>query len=314
MTASPPNDPVSGPHIEAVRQFNRFITVQAGLLREGLLDSPWTLTEARIIFELAHSSGLTARDLCQLLDLDPGYVSRILKRLRNADVIDRQRSEQDARQMLLRLTIAGREAFDRLNRASVRQTSRLLAPLATSDRERLIACMKSIEDIFRPQPDSAQGWLLRPHRSGDLGWIVEAHGRLYSEEYDWDITFEALVAKITSEIIDNFDPDRDCIWIAERDGQRVGSAVVVAQDDITARLRLVLVDPRARGQGIGKRLVQECLRFAREAGYRRMTLWTNSILTDARQLYEALDFRLVHEEPHTSFGYDLTGETWERDL
>ncbi|MEQ9199986.1 MAG: helix-turn-helix domain-containing GNAT family N-acetyltransferase, partial [Rhodospirillales bacterium] len=289
MSSTLPSDPVSGPHIEAVRQFNRFITVHAGLLREGLLDSPWTLTEARIIFELAHSTGLTARDLCRLLDLDPGYVSRILKRLRSADVIDRRRSEQDARQMLLRLTIAGREAFDRLNRASVRQTSGLLAPLASSDRQRLVACMQSIEDIFGGAPESAQGWLLRPHRSGDPGWIVEAHGRLYGEEYGWDITFEALVARIVAEVIDGFDPVRDCIWIAERDGRPVGSAVVVARDETTARLRLVLVDPRVRGHGIGRRLVGECLRFAREAGYRRMTLWTNNVLKDARRLYEAMD-------------------------
>jgi DNA-binding MarR family transcriptional regulator/GNAT superfamily N-acetyltransferase len=314
LAANRTQEPVSPEHVEAVRRFNRFISVQAGMLREGLLDSPWTLTEARIIFELAHSEGLTARDLCELLDLDPGYVSRILKRLRHADVIERRRSDADARRMRLSLTETGREVFDRLNRASARQTGRLLRPLPGDDRDRLVHCMASIESILRAPDTNHGGWLLRAHRPGDIGWIVEAHGRLYAEQYGWDITFEGMVAGIAAETIAGFDPARHCIWIAERDGERVGSACVVDHDDHTAKLRLVIVDPKARGLGIGKRLVEECMRFARDAGYRRMTLWTNDVLKEARRLYERLGFRLVHEEPHTSFGRDLVGETWERDL
>ena len=314
MTNSRKGEPVYPEQVEAVRRFNRFISVQAGMLREGLLDSPWTLTEARIIFELAHSDGLTARDLCQLLDLDPGYVSRILKRLRHADVVGRRRSSEDARQMLLSLSETGREVFDRLNRASARQTGRLLSPLPRIDRDRLVHCMASIESILRQPETNHGGWLLRSHRPGDIGWIVEAHGRLYAEQYGWDITFEGLVAAIAGEVIANFDPARHCIWIAERDGERVGSAVVVDKDATTAKLRLVIVDPKARGLGIGKRLIEECMRFARDAGYSRMTLWTNDVLREARRLYEKLDFRLVHEEPHSSFGHDMVGETWERDL
>jgi DNA-binding MarR family transcriptional regulator/GNAT superfamily N-acetyltransferase len=307
-------DPVSPEQIEAVRRFNRFISVQSGMLKEGLLDSPWTLTEARIIFELAHSDGLTARDLCALLELDPGYVSRILKRLRNADVIERRRSREDARQMQLSLSETGREVFDRLNRASARQTGKLLGPLQRMDRERLIASMNTIEGILGLPESENRGWLLRPHRPGDLGWIVEAHGRLYAEEYGWNAEFEGLVAGIISETVANFDPERHCIWIAERDGERAGSAVVVDSDTTTAKLRLVIVEPSARGLGIGRRLVEECMRFARESGYLRMTLWTNNVLTDARRLYEVLGFRLVHEEAHESFGHQLVGETWERDL
>lgn len=299
--------------VAAVRRFNRFYTQRIGVLRQGLLDSPFSLTESRVLYELAHRAAPTAAALARDLGLDPGYLSRILRTLQRQGLVDRRPSAEDGRQRLLSLTEKGRDAFADLDRRSHGQLVAMLGALDAGTRARLVRSMRVIETTLGGAADVPV--VLRPPRPGDIGWVVQRHGALYAEEYGWDASFEVLVARIAADFLESFDPRTDCCWIAERDGDNAGSAFVVRGDaEGVAKLRLVLVEPSARGLGIGGRLVDECLGFARRAGYRRMTLWTNDILVAARRIYEKAGFALVREEPHHSFGHDLVGQFWERDL
>ncbi|WP_439576877.1 bifunctional helix-turn-helix transcriptional regulator/GNAT family N-acetyltransferase [Elioraea sp.] len=298
--------------IAAFRRFTRFYTARLGVLREGLLDSPYALTEARVLYELAQAPDQGASSLARRLDLDPGYLSRILTRLQSDGLVVRAPVPQDGRRAALRLTAAGRDAFAGLDAASRGQVRGLLGALPEPARRRLVAAMRTIETLL--DPDAPAPWLIRPLGPGDGGWVVESHGRLYAREYGWNAEFEALVAEIVAAFLRAHDPAREGGWIAECRGAPVGSVFVVRQDARTAKLRLLLVEPEARGLGIGKRLVEHAMGFARAAGYTRMTLWTNDVLVAARRIYEAAGFVCTAREPHTSFGQDLVSETWERDL
>lgn len=302
--------------VETVRRFNRFYTQQIGVLQEGLLDSPFSLTEARVIYELAHHEQTTATHLGQELGLDAGYLSRILRRIQKRGLIEKRPSEADARQNLVSLTEQGQEAFAQLNAASRGEIEAMLSEFTEEEQHRLIQAMHTIEELLAAPPEHRVPYILRPHQSGDMGWVVHRHGVLYNQEYGWDETFEALVAEIVAQFIQNYDPKRERCWIAEKDGENVGSVFLVKHPERegVANLRLLLVEPKARGLGIGKRLVHECTRFARQVGYRKITLWTNNVLHAARHIYEQEGYELVHEEPHHSFGHDLGGETWELEL
>jgi DNA-binding MarR family transcriptional regulator/GNAT superfamily N-acetyltransferase len=300
--------------VAAVRRFNRFYTPMIGLLQEGYLDGPFSLTQVRVLYELAARRQTTASDLARELSLDPAYLSRILRGFVEVGLVERRRAEADARQQILSLTNRGREVFGPLDRRSHDDIAALLRPLARDDQRRLVGAMSTIERVLGAGPDPHAAVVLRPPRPGDLGWIVERHGALYAQEYGWDETFEALVAEIVAGYVRNHDPKRDRCWIAELDGERVGSVFCVKKTDEVAQLRLLLIDPTARGRGIGRRLVEECIGFARSVGYRKLMLWTNDVLVAARRIYEATGFRLVHEEPHHSFGHDLIGQTWELEL
>lgn len=300
--------------LESLREFNRFYTRQIGVLRNGLLDSPFSLTEARVLYELAHRETPTASALGAELGLDAGYLSRILRGFARHGLIERRASPADGRQSLLSLTPAGRKAFATLDRRSQAQVAAMLRRLSDEDQRRLIAAMHTIEDVLgAPRPATAP-FVLRAHRPGDMGFVVHRHGVLYAHEYGYDERFEALVAAIVARFIERFDPTRERCWIAERDGTIVGSVFLVRKSKTVAKLRLLFVDPSARGLGIGKRLVDECVRFARQAGYRKITLWTQNDLYAARHLYERAGFKVVAEEAHHSFGKDLVAETWELDL
>ncbi len=309
MSQTEPSQPV-----EAVRRFNRFYTKQIGVLPEKLLRSPFSLTEARMIYELAHHEQNTATGLVWELGLDGGYVSRILRKFEKQGLLAKQPSDTDGRMSLLQLTEKGRKAFATIDGRSRRQIEAVLKGLSTADQNRLVEAMNTIAGLLGAQEEPKVPYLLRPHRPGDMGWVVHRHGVLYTEEYGWDERFEALVAGIVSTFIQRFDPRRERCWIAEREGEIVGSVFLVQKSKTAAKLRLLLVEPKARGLGIGTHLVQECSRFARQAGYRKIVLWTNSILHAARHIYQAAGYRLVHEEPHHSFGHDLIGETWELKL
>ena len=299
--------------VAQVRRFNRFYTRHIGLLNEGLLDSAYSLTEVRILYELANQRPMTAAALGQELGLDPGYLSRILKRFDSRHLLHRSRSEDDRRQVFLSLTEAGRAAFDPLNQASADQIGAMLSELSTAEQERLIRAMGVVERLIGGLAQQVS-YILRPHRVGDVGWIAHRQGLLYAQEYGWDETFEALVAEIAAAFVKNFDPERERCWIAERDGEIVGSVFLVRQSDEVAKLRLLYVEPSARGLGLGRRLVEECIAFAKAKGYRTLTLWTNDVLVAARGIYQATGFRLVKEEHHHSFGKDLIGQTWDLDL
>jgi DNA-binding MarR family transcriptional regulator/GNAT superfamily N-acetyltransferase len=297
--------------IDAVRRFNRFYTQRIGMLRQGLYDSPWSLAEVRVLYELAHASGqVVASDLAHSLGLDPGYLSRILRGFVASGYVRKAASEDDARRLELALTPAGRKAFAPIDRASHDEIAALLAPLANAAQRRLVGAMHTVESLLGEPGRNAAPFILRPHRAGDMGWVVACHGRLYAEEYGWDETFEALVAEIAARFIKKYNPRRERCWIAERHGENVGSAFVVERSPSVAQLRLLIVDPSARGAGIGRRLVAECIDFARRTGYRKMMLWTNGGLDAARHLYEAAGFRLTKEEKHHSFGKDLVGQTF----
>ena len=300
--------------VDAVRRFNRFYTRQIGVLQEGLLQSPFSLAEARVLYEVAHRDRPAAAELGKDLGLDAGYLSRILRGLRRRGLVDRRPSEADGRRSLLGLTRNGRAAFATLDERSRTEIGALLDPLPPRDQDRLVEAMRAIEDLLGGAPRPPASYLLRPHQPGDMGWVVHRHGVLYAQEYGWDETFEGLVAEIVARFVKRLDPRRERCWIAEVDGEAVGSVFLVKQSRAVARLRLMLVEPRARGMGIGKRLVDECIRFARRAGYRKITLWTNSVLLAARRLYTQAGFRLVDEEPYHGFGHDLVGETWELKL
>jgi DNA-binding MarR family transcriptional regulator/GNAT superfamily N-acetyltransferase len=300
--------------IEAVRQFNRFHTRKIGVLNEGLLGGPLSLTEARVLYELATRKQTVASELASELRIDPGYVSRILRGFGDRGLIDRQPSGTDARQSVLSLTEQGRQVFASMDALARAEIADLLRGLTQPDQNRLVAAMRSITELLEPHAAGKVSYILRPHRPGDMGWVVHRHGVLYAEEYGWDERFEALVADIAARFIADHDPKRERCWLAEVEGEVVGSVFLVKKSDKVGQLRLLLVEPKARGLGIGKRLVDETVRFARQAGYKRIVLWTNSILLSARRLYERAGFRLVRQEPEESFGGGLTAETWELDL
>jgi DNA-binding MarR family transcriptional regulator/GNAT superfamily N-acetyltransferase len=300
--------------VDAVRRFNRFYTKQIGVLHEGLLRSPFSLTEVRVLYELAHREKPTAAELGKELGLDPGYLSRILRGFEKRGLVGKVLSEADGRQSHLTLTARGREVFAPLNARSHDEVNAMLSKLSAVEQHRLIEAMRTIEKLLGARPEPKVPYLLRPPQPGDMGWIIHRHGVLYAQEYGWDETFEALVAEIAAKFIQKLDPKRERCWIAERDGEIVGSVFLVKKSKTVAKLRLMYVEPKARGLGIGSRLVSECVRFARQMGYRKVVLWTNSVLVAARHIYEKAGFRLVHEEPHHSFGHDLIGETWELKL
>ncbi len=301
--------------VAALRRFNRFYTQRIGVLREGLHDSPFSLTEARVLYELAHRDGPTASALSRDLALDPGYLSRILRGFRRQGLIERRPSPTDARQSHLWLTAKGRAAFAPLDARSREDNAALLSHLSEPQQQRLIEAVGTIETLLgAARRDGAPSYLLRPHQPGDIGWIIQRHGALYAQEYGWDASFEALVAEIAAAFLRGHDPAKERCWIAEKDGVNAGCVMLVRKSRTVAQLRLLLVEPQARGLGIGRRLVGECIRFARGAGYRRVVLWTNSVLHAARRLYQEAGFRLVEEAPHHSFGHDLVGQTWELRL
>ncbi len=300
--------------IEAVRRFNRFYTKKIGVLHERLLRSPFPLTEARVIYELAHHEKTTATELSNELGLDPGYLSRLLRSFKKRGLIHKQPSKTDGRQNFLSLTERGQEAFAMLNVRSRSEIGAMLSSFPAADQNRLVKAMHTIEGLLGAQPERKVPYLLRPHQSGDMGWVVYRHGVLYAEEYGWDEQFEALVASIVAKFVEQYNPKRERCWMAEMDGEIVGSVFLVEKSRTVAQLRLLLVEPKARGLGIGTRLVSECFRFARQVGYRKVVLWTNSVLNAARHIYEEAGFRLVNEEPHHSFGHDLIGQTWELKL
>jgi DNA-binding MarR family transcriptional regulator/N-acetylglutamate synthase-like GNAT family acetyltransferase len=305
---------VSEESVGAVRRFNRFFTRQIGVLREGLVHTSYSLTEARILFELGRGEHVTASGLCRELGLDAGYLSRILTRLEQQGLIAKVRSDSDGRQRLLHLTPEGEQTFALLDQRSREEVSEMLSELSEAERQRLLQAMQTIEDVFDRGLKFSEPFVLRPHEPGDMGWVTHRHGVLYAQEYGWDERFEALVAQIVSDFINNYNPARERCWIAEMDGEIIGSVFLVQSSETVAKLRLLLVEPRARGMGLGTRLVQECIRFARRCGYQKIVLWTNSVLVEARHIYKKSGFTLVEEEPHHSYGHDLVGETWEMTL
>ena len=314
MTAINAAAPVLDQQIAVVRGFSRFYTRLVGLLNEGILKSEYSLTEVRILYELAHRDGLSASDLVRDLGLDAGYLSRVLKRFEERGLLSRTPAPQDARQTTLALTAAGRKAFRPLDRASRDEIAQMLQALAAPERDRLVKSMLAIERLLGGRAEPAVPYVLRPLQSGDIGWITHRQGVLYNQEYGWDETFEALVAQILAKFVEEFDPRRERAWVAEREGEVVGSVFVVKESDTVAKLRLLYVEPSARGLGIGRRLVDECIAYARARGYRRMVLWTNDVLASARRIYQAAGFQLVEQENHHSFGKDLVGQNWALDL
>ena len=302
--------------VSEVREFNRFITQQIGVLEEGLLKSPYTLIEARLIFELANSENLTAKHLCGELGIDAGYLSRLLAKLEEKKLIKKARSEKDGRQRFLHLTKKGEKAFVLLDERSRKEVTKMLENLSSENQKRLLSAMKIIESVIsEPLDDGSQRFVLRPHEPGDMGWVIFRNAVVYWEEYKWDEGYESLVAQICADFIKNFDAKKEQCWIAEMDGERVGSVFLVKGDDEkTAKLRLLIVEPKARGLRLGSKLVEECIRFAKRSGYEKITLWTNSVLTAARHIYQNAGFQIIKEEKHHSFGHDLVGETWELSL
>ena len=318
MAAAP--DPA---RIEAVRHFNRFYTRRIGVLDDGLLDSPFSLAEARLLWELAHAQGrITASQLARELDLDPGYLSRLLRRLKDRSLVRSSKSRDDARVQWLSLSPAGQRAFAPLDQRSREQVGALLGTLDEPRQQGLLAAMERIEHTLSGEPRTATAIELRAPQPGDLGWVIARHGAVYAQEYGWSPAFEALVARIAADFVDHFEPAREACWIAARDGTNLGCVFLVqARDERTqqviagaAQLRMLLVEPAARGQGLGARLVAECERFAREKRYKRILLWTNRNLDAARAIYAKAGYRLIDSEPHHSFGHELVGETWELAL
>jgi DNA-binding MarR family transcriptional regulator/GNAT superfamily N-acetyltransferase len=296
---------------DVVRRFNRFYTRQIGVLDEHLLGSDFSLTEARVLYELAHRESLTSSDLCRELGLNAGYVSRVISGFARKGLVGKARSASDARAAELRLTAKGRAAFEPLNDGSRREILSLLERLSGPEQQQLVEAMGQIEGLLG---DEAPAYLLRDPRPGDMGWIVHRQAMLYAQEYGWNSEYEALVAEIVAKFLREFVPAHERCWIAEKNGSAVGSVFVVRADEITAKLRLLYVEPSTRGLGIGSRLVEECLHFARLVGYKRMILWTNSVLADARRIYERAGFKLIEEKAHHSFGKDLVGQTWAIEL
>jgi DNA-binding MarR family transcriptional regulator/GNAT superfamily N-acetyltransferase len=301
--------------VDAIRAFNRFYSRQIGLLDESLYDSPFTLTECRVLYELAHRDQPTATELGRDLTLDTGYLSRILRRFEARGWLARNPSPADARQSLLQLTEAGHAAFAPLQQKSRDEAADLLAALPAASREKLIAAMGTVQQLLEPSPQAAtRTVVLRDPRPGDMGWVVMQHGEIYAREYGFTTEFEGLVAGIAARYIERFDPAWEKGWIAEIDGERVGSVFVVRHSATVAKLRLLILTPAARGHGLGARLTDECIAFARSKGYRKLVLWTQSNLLAARAIYKSRGFRLVKSEPHNAYGQKLVAETWELKL
>ena len=296
--------------VAAVREFNRFYTSRIGVLDEGYLSSRFSLTEVRVLYELAHRGSATASELGRDLGIDAGYLSRILRGFARRGVLARTAARDDARKSMLRLTPRGKAAVAPLEARARDQIGVMLEKVPAAQQERLVASMRAIERGLKSGPRATPKVALRSHRPGDMGWVVERHGALYWQEYGWDESFEALVADIVAKFITHLDPKRERCWIAEREGENVGSVLLMRETPEIARLRLLLVEPKARGLGIGARLVEEALRFAREARYRELTLWTNDVLVAARRIYERAGFKLVESERHRSFGKALVGQNW----
>ncbi|MFP5226105.1 MAG: GNAT family N-acetyltransferase [Acidobacteriota bacterium] len=309
-------DPALRADVASFREFNRFYTRFIGTVTDRFLQTPYSLAEGRVLYELATRERPRAKEIAAALGMDAGYLSRILSKHERAGLLQRKTSKTDSRAADLLLTAKGRAVFRTLDQRSEEQARELLAPLPGAARARFIQALNTIEDAVRPQEPARPAWTLRTHRAGDMGAVVGLEGKGYVEQFGWDATFEALVARITADFLDHFDAQKERCWIAEMDGQHVGHIFLVRHPDQpgTAKLRLLYVDPQARGLGLGQALVEECVRFARQAGYRRITLWTQSLLTAAHRLYQRAGFRLVREEPHHSFGQDLIGQTWELDL
>jgi len=297
--------------IQAVRRFNRFYTKQIGVLQEGLLDSPFSLSEVRVLYELAHRERATAAELVRDLGLDAGYLSRILTRFEAQGLLRKVPSESDGRQSVLSFTAKGRKVFAPLDKRSNSEVQTMLNKLSSEDRDRLTGAMSIIERLLGAESESHSPYIIRTHQPGDLGWIVHRHGALYSREYGLNDNFEALVAEIAAHFLRNFDSKRERCWIAERDGENLGCVCLVRESDKVAKLRVLLVEPQARGLGLGHRLVAECIRFAKQAGYRKIILWTSEALIAARRVYEKAGFQLVEEKRHNMFGPDWVGQTWE---
>lgn len=304
----------SDSQVAAVRAFNRFYTRKLGALDQHLLDSPFSLAEARVLYELAQYEAISAKEIGLSLGLDAGYLSRIVQSFDEKSLINRTPLPSDRRQQQLSLTAKGRQAYAKLDRSSQKEIAAMLAPLAPSMCDRLVGAMTVIETSLQPQPPQRSPVLLRSHRPGDIGWVVSRHGAVYAEDYGWDISFEALVAEIGAQFIKSYDPAREHCWIAELAGEPVGSIFLVKGSDDVAKLRLLLVEKSARGLGVGRALTEQCIRFAREKNYNKLVLWTQSILTAARDIYARAGFRKIAEEPHRSFGVELVGETWELEL
>ena len=307
----------SGAQVEAVRRFNRFYTRRIGVLQEGLLASSFTLAQARVLFELGMRKAVTAGELVDILGLDPGYLSRILQGFVDSRLIARQRCSEDGRRTKLSLTAKGRKAFEALDRTSRKTIGAMISPLSPMQRKRLLGAMQILQEVLSESDAAPDATIaVRPYRIDDVGWAIEQHGRLYAEEFSWNGEFEALVATLFARFATKHDPEAEQFWIAEVDGERAGCVFVVRneKEPRTAQLRCLLVDPRARGLGVGRRLVEECIHFAKSAGYERMLLWTNDVLGAARRIYEAAGFSLLEESPHHSFGHNLVGQVWARTL
>ena len=300
--------------VAAVRAFNRFYTGRIGVLGEGFLRTPHSLTEARVLYELGRRDVVEVAELRRDLEIDAGYLSRLLSRLEDQALVTRERSKEDGRRQRVRLTEAGGAAFAELDGRSAAEVGELLDALGEERQRRLVAAMQVIAGLLDDDPRADAAVVLRAPHPGDYGWIVQRHGAQYAEEYGWDETFEALVARIVADYAEHHDPRREAAWIAEVDGEPVGCVLCVRKDDATAQLRLLLVDPRARGRGIGGRLIEECLRFARRTGYEQIVLWTNDVLHAARRLYERAGFELVDSGEHHAFGHDLVEQTWSLGL
>jgi DNA-binding MarR family transcriptional regulator/N-acetylglutamate synthase-like GNAT family acetyltransferase len=300
--------------VDAIRRFNRFYTRKIGLLQEDFLGSEFSLTQCRVLYEIAHRRNPTATAVGAELGLDAGYVSRVLRGFKKAGLVRAQPSATDGRETLLSLTSRGRKAIATLDRRSNEDVTARLRDVSEPDQHRLLQAMHQIESVLAPATPEKEPYILRSHQPGDMGWVVSRQGLLYAQEYGWDDHYEALAAKIAAHFIEKFDGRRERCWIAERQGEPVGAVCLVRQSKTVAKLRLLHVEASARGLGIGKRLVEECVRFARRVGYKKITLWTQSILQAARHIYKQTGFRCVGKKRHHSFGHDLVGETWELKL
>lgn len=300
--------------VEAVRRFNRFYTHQIGVLNKSMLDSPYSLTEARVLYELSQTDVTTASELGYTLGLDAGYLSRMLQNFRKKGFIRKQRSKTDGRQSILSLTEKGRDTFVELNGKSCDEVGKMLEKIAEPDRKELIQAMNRIQTLLGTPQTGQKAYLLRHYQPGDIGWVVQRHAELYAAAFNWGEEFEAMVAEIAANFISHYNPKKERCWIAEMDGERVGSVFLVKVSDEIAKLRMLIVEPKARGLGIGARLVEECVRFARKAAYQKITLWTNSDLHTARQIYQKAGFQLVQNDISHQFGKEWIEETWEMEL
>ena len=318
MTIAARTTPETERRVASMRRFSRFYTRRIGMLQDRFLDSPFSLAEARVLYELTQRDEPTATDICSCLDLDPGYLSRILRSFAERGLVTKMPAPEDRRQSRLALTAKGRKAFAPLERRSHDDVAKMLGALGDADQERVVAAMDTIERLIgapQGEPISTRAaYALRSPRAGDLGWVVKRHGEIYAQEHGWGAAFEGLCAEIVAQFVKNHDATRERCWIAECDGEPVGSVFLEKGSDEVAKLRLLLVDPRARGFGIGTRLVEECIGFARACGYRKISLWTRSVLVDARRIYQRAGFRRVAAKPHVEFGMKFFEETWELEL